>query len=414
MREEKLLRGFRKLLKSFKIDLENRYIQRKCLYTVDMLLDVLNDLSPTTGYSSALAINGIRGTKDGFCKFRQKFLWPTFYKLFRTMGDFIQNSRLLSKNRVFNVDGSKISLLNIFKECGYNLKTSDNFVNGSITAIIEADSKNPVEMIINNDGNERRNLMDLLDRFLKGDIFVMDAGYYSFKLAKSMTNLGLQGLFRVTTSLNEVKKLRSVDAADTVVSMRQGKSKMDLRLLKCVVNGNIYYLATTLLDKAEYPSERLLAMYLSRWTIESYFRLLKDIGLLADIHAQNENGMKQEFYLHIVRAQMALALQPPVPCLPQPRQGYKTKSNDTVMLNYVIRRFRDLARESMDQDAGLISKMASDISYVIKANRITFKLNRHYPRIVRIPRQQIHYVTQTQKRAAKTKSKRLKKLKALS
>jgi hypothetical protein len=147
--------------------------------------------------------------------------------------------------------------------------------------------------------HDAKGLYQLSESFNPGDVVIADRAFCGYELIAHLKSRNVESVMRVhqrRDAKTDWRKGKKLDANSRLVEWKKppkpGKSgisqsewealpeTMSIRLVK--VKGktrdgkeNIMYLATTLLDAEQYPSEEIALLYAERWKIEVKFRDIK-------------------------------------------------------------------------------------------------------------------------------------------
>ena len=202
-------------------------------------------------------------------------------------------SKSLRKNiksrRYFAIDGTVIALQNADFDGDYKKKNSSYVPHGYGSVLYDIDYQFPIDVILEGHCDERSLAIRHLDHLEKGDVVIMDRGYYSKKLFSEFTRKGVHVVFRMKS--NTSKEEWKDDSNDIITS----KDSIDCRFVKYNVNNTKYMLLTSLLDKTENTSEFVQMLYKKRWSIETQYGYVKNTCSLANLHARTVDHLQEEF-----------------------------------------------------------------------------------------------------------------------
>ena len=155
-------------------------------------------------------------------------------------------------------------------------------------------------------GSERAELAELLDHIEPGDVLVLDRGYPSFAVFRTLVDRGIDFLVRVptTSTFEGVELLRQSPGKDYRVLLRDPKKHwppLELRAVEIDVGGPEPLYFITSLRRSAYSRKQLATLYRLRWTEEEFFKAFKRAELsLGQMHAKSVNGVKQELFASLV------------------------------------------------------------------------------------------------------------------
>jgi len=161
----------------------------------------------------------------------------------------------------------------------------------------------PVHAIISENTNERLAAIQHMDYIKKGDVVVLDRGYYSKELFKAFTDNGIHVIFRMksNTSKDEWKS--------TEQDVLGAKDGIDCRFVKYTVDDTDYMMLTSLMDKSIDCHDFIKTIYHKRWNIETSFRYIKEQFSFANFHARTFRHLTEEFFAGYVLFMMSRILE---------------------------------------------------------------------------------------------------------
>ena len=188
---------------------DNEWIIRKRKITSEFIFKSL--------ICSALTNIGISSCLEGFqsnvshsavIKARRK-IDPN---LFKTINTHIHSNII---NNVYAIDGSKIRIHSGFKKYGFKSRTNDKPVDRAakrplamLSSLYGVESQTTFNYTITKHFNERKCVPKLISVLKKGNIVIMDRGYYSAKLFTHFYQTKIHAVFRLKKDANKtVKKL---------------------------------------------------------------------------------------------------------------------------------------------------------------------------------------------------------------
>ena len=156
--------------------------------------------------------------------------------------------------------------------------------------------------------SERVQGLDLVASTGPGDLIITDRGFPSRKMLRAIRERGSDFLMRVRSeshgTLREVASFLASGRDDSVVDLMDtnhhgtpspGVCAIPVRLIRLALpDGSTAVFITSLRDSTRHPAAQLLALYTSRWRIETAFRELKLWHGLEQFHARHVDGIAQE------------------------------------------------------------------------------------------------------------------------
>lgn len=218
-------------------------------------------------------------------------------------------------HRTFAVDGARLNLPRPLVEAGYPLPNGGaHYPQGLLSCLYRLDNRMPVDFLLTPDADERAAARTLLDALSPGDVVVLDRGYFSFIMLRTMTARGLHPVFRIPrNSAAAFDRFRVGDRDDARVRITPGKNALRrlkaagipapaspavLRLVRYDIGESRYVLATTLDDPERYSLKDLSDLYHGRWSIEELYKVSRNVIEVETFHGRSERGVRQELYAH--------------------------------------------------------------------------------------------------------------------
>jgi hypothetical protein len=103
--------------------------------------------------------------------------------------------------------------------------------------------------------------------------------YYKFKDNRKKSNKN-QTVLNTEEKSNDTSIETDINnifiEVDELKSFYYNKRKVTIRYLHYKIGENDYHLATNLFDKDKFPLETIKVLYHKRWSIEEYFKLVKE------------------------------------------------------------------------------------------------------------------------------------------
>jgi len=206
--------------------------------------------------------------------------------------------------RYFAIDGSYIVTQNsaIFKE-KYKCKSGSYLPHVLTSLLYDIDYGFPVHTLVCDHTNERQAALEHMQYIKKGDVVVMDRGYYSKELLDAFMKRGIHVLFRM--KCNTSKHIWE-ETNDDVLDIKDG---YNCRFIKYVINEHSFMLLTSLLDSNIDSHEFIKELYHKRWDIETAFRYVKQNLSFAHMHARTVPHLVEEVNANFVLSSLAKVLE---------------------------------------------------------------------------------------------------------
>lgn len=266
---------------------------------------------------------------SSLCEARQKLPEDIFVTLNNELLSLWHQSHdtpLWNGHRVFAVDGCKlnmpIGLLN------YGFKISQNsgrhYPNGMMSCLYNLHEQLVYDFELVEHNDERSCAINHLKVLKPNDLVIFDRGYFSYFLFYTVLQNNINAIFRmqvgkgtVNGKVQEFFKSNCMDAIIEYSPSAPVKSELkkrghyidfkplSIRLVKYIINNQVYVCATTLMDQIKYPAECFSDLYHSRWGIEELYKISKAFIDVEDFHSQTVRTVKQELYAHLLLINIA-------------------------------------------------------------------------------------------------------------
>lgn len=240
------------------------------------------------------------------------------YGIVKIWNEYNEKPRLWCGLRLYGIDGSKILLPKELLEFGFKKDGEHTYYpHGLLSSMYDLLTGLPYDYSFVDHGNERACAIVHLKHTEEHSLHIYDRGYFSFELLTAHREAKKEALFRLQTKIRIASIDDFWDSAETdkellifptekfTKKVTKGLSSgvldpIRVRLIKYMIDGNVYVLLTTLLDKVKYPESSLKTVYRLRWGHEEMIKLSKVITGVTDLHSKTERGVKQELYAHFL------------------------------------------------------------------------------------------------------------------
>jgi len=152
--------------------------------------------------------------------------------------------------------------------------------------------------------DERALLKRLLRKLRKGDLLLIDNGFYAFKTFALLLERSCSFVIPLAKN-SRPKIIRQLGDHDYLVEIRDSDpdstATMTLRLVYAYRRGfRRRRILTSLLDPIKYPPEELANLYHLRWDIETFYRDFKETMQARSWHCQTPDTFKKELTMHMI------------------------------------------------------------------------------------------------------------------
>jgi hypothetical protein len=217
-------------------------------------------------------------------KKRKKIPAKYFQKINDTLIDIIYKNT--KEQRLIAVDSSQINLSIELSKEGFDLSNNKKYAVGYLGSLYDINKGLPINDTLYTKRDERAMVKDQLKYLKKGDILIMDRGYYGHEFAKWIDKNKIKYIFRLPNN-RLVTRLNEANVNDLIIT----DGDLKIRVLKYNIDGCEYYIGTNLYYKFY---KEFKDLYWKRWNVETYFRYGKyDLGLM-NIKSKSTNKVNQD------------------------------------------------------------------------------------------------------------------------
>lgn len=343
-----------------------------------MFKDVIYCLSLMIGNNKSYDIinasmkidNIINVSSEALIKYQNKINKTYFYKLNDNLLTFIYKN---IKNRIIAVDGTYITLSKSLTEDGFKLSKNKNYSTALVSTLFDIDREIPINYLLSVDDSERVSLKKQFKYLKRGDIIIMDRGYYSKQLLYQLNNLYVKVIFRLKKNMTQIKKLKN---NDTTYLIEYLDSKINFRIIKYIINKKNYYIGTTIYDK---NIDYLQNLYWSRWKIEINFRHSKYNLSMNNINFKSKKSIIQNICVHnfvfIINSYLQYYSQLSI----NPNFKINTASHLNIVINNILYLliYKKATKNIIDKILNMLDILKNTTTYI--------KKDRDYDRIKKKP-----------------------------
>jgi Transposase DDE domain len=226
----------------------------------------------------------------------------------------VQTKSLLPGLRVFAIDGSIIDLPRPLSKCGYQLRSEkSHYPQGLLSCLYNLNNGVPYDFQLADHMNERLCACEHLNLLGENDVIIYDRGYFSYVMLWHHVETKVAGIFRLRAEGNfkAIQEFIECGKDEEIISVSPEISNtrnhilkhnpevtiepLKVRLIKCKVEGKLYYFATTVFDRS-IRATQIVKAYEARWAIEELYKVSKCLIGVEDFHGKTDRGVKQELY----------------------------------------------------------------------------------------------------------------------
>lgn len=203
---------------------------------------------------------------------------------------------------MYAIDGSKVNLPRSFIFKKYSLPRKKLFYpQGLASVLYDVVARLPVTATLSRNKNERQAVPQLLGAIERNDVVIYDCGYLSTEMLKLHCKLGIDALFRVQpSSFKELVPIWTSKHREEMVNIKRKGLDITLRVIRYKAKGSTIVVATTLLEKNQFPTQAIIKLYSKRWNLEEGFKTFKRTLEVEKWHSQSAVGVRQEFFVNLI------------------------------------------------------------------------------------------------------------------
>ena len=240
--------------------------------------------------------NNIKCSRQALVKKEQK-LDISFYE---KLSSFVSNQIDKHVNQpytrpVIAVDGVYSTFLKSLSKDGFKTNKKNESTTPLITGLFNVTHNCPITLDLAKTKDERKGFIDFIKNKnkYKNNIFVFDRGYVDKKLFKFMNDNGMFFICRIRDNNKYITK----DSDDTTTY----EDGYNLRAIRYTVDNKSYYVATNIYD---YEIKMIKKIYHDRWTIEEYFKYIKQNMQLAKMNEKREIDIRKSIMSQLIVSQI--------------------------------------------------------------------------------------------------------------
>lgn len=225
-------------------------------------------------------------------------LSPEFYcDLSCKLGEVIKKMYYNNNVRqVIAVDGVFSTFKESLSKDGYSKNKKGTSVTPLVTGMFNATYNYPVTLELSKTKDERKSFLDFIknkDKF-ENTIFVFDRGYYSDEFFAHLESLNIAYVCRIKDNSKYVS--RNNDCTYVV------DDSFYIRIIKYKIGDQEYNIATNCFDM---KINEIQDVYHKRWSVEEYYKHIKNNQGMAKINTSREKNTKKMIYANLIVSQLA-------------------------------------------------------------------------------------------------------------
>ena len=256
-------------------------------------------------------------SKAALCKARNNLSYSTFVELNQNLVDQFYSEVPYKKWKGFRlntVDGSTLKLPNNKNVTDhFGRQTGKEVPQSRISSRYDVLNGVTIELIVKPiHADERKMAHEHLERVSAEDLLIYDRGYPCFSLFSAHRGNGSQFLMRLAKNFSkETTAFEASGLRDDVITLiaRRPETKQrcidsgcsvepfKIRLLKITLpGGNTEILATSLLEKNEFPYDDFMTLYALRWAVEEDYKTKKIWMEYENFSGKSVESIYQDIY----------------------------------------------------------------------------------------------------------------------
>ncbi len=265
---------------------------------------------------------------SSLCEARQKLpedIFVTLNNELLTLWHQNRNIPLWNGHKVFAIDGSKLNMPTGLLNYGFRISKDSgrHYPNGMMSCLYNLHEQLVYDFELVDHNDERACAINHLKTLKENDLVIFDRGYFSYFMFYTVLQNNVEAVFRVQvggTINGKIQEFVDGNCTDTIIEYspsapvkhelkKRGHTisfaPLTIRLVKYIINNQVYVCATTLLDQIKYPTECFSDLYHSRWGIEELYKISKSFIDVEDFHSQTLRTVRQELYAHLLLVNIA-------------------------------------------------------------------------------------------------------------
>ncbi len=211
-------------------------------------------------------------------------------------------------HQVFAVDGCKMSVRRsdeLWEKCG--APEGAYYPQVMVSTLFDVLHKVPYDVsVVACASCERTELVRLLERLSPGDVLLLDRGYPSYEILRTLHSLKIDFVVRVPTShtFAAVEEFVATGGRDRLLWMRLPPDPetgevdtIPVRAVRRLLDDGSEVVFLTSLPSQEARAAEVADLYHLRWNVEEYYKLSKGAYVgQAQLHSKTFDGVCQEIY----------------------------------------------------------------------------------------------------------------------
>lgn len=321
----------------------------------------------------------INVSKQAISKKRNNICSEYIKDIFDQLVCHIRNSKIVKKSNRFAIDGSKLSYNKCLSIEGFKLTHNKTYCKSLLSTLYDVDNKLPIDCVITKDFDERKATLNyLLNKLNPNDILIFDRGYFSEELIRCLIQKKIKFVIRMVKSSLLVKNLQTLKSNDELNIVY---NSLMVRTIKYKINETDYYLCTNIFT---INIHHLKNIYHKRWTIEEFYKTIKNELKGNKLNCNNLNKNLQNLYSQMIIDLLGRYLE----CIIEKyinkcKKNYQLSHKSSLdLLNYDVI-YLLLFKKS--------NKKIINHLHNLKENIIYCKPNRHFKRIRITPTSKWYY-----------------------
>jgi hypothetical protein len=200
----------------------------------------------------------------------------------------------IAGKEIFAVDGTNNHFRLNLSEYGYPTKT-DKFVFPKTLVVYNVTNSCSADLILKKHLSERKAFLEYIKSINNfGGIYVFDRGYSGKKFIEDLSLCGINYVVRMKEKESFV--VQNLKNNNDVTFRLTNRGQQSVRIVKYIIDGHTYVLATNLTDKIDFPIEVFKDIYHLRWDVETYIGFIKKNTKFDNCYEISEKNIHKMYY----------------------------------------------------------------------------------------------------------------------
>jgi hypothetical protein len=300
--------------------------------------------------------------------------------------------------RLIAIDGSTLQLPKIdpiSKHFGvWNVTNGDPRPMARISQLFDVLNKLSIKAVIDPKSvDEREQAVNLFLALMPYDLVLLDRGYPSFWIFKALIAVNAAFCARMPTNFKAVQQFKNSGKPQRIITLRPTPNSISkcremgfdpapiqLRLIRIeLVTGEVEVLATTLLDRNDYPADVFKDLYFKRWPIETDYNYLKNWIEMENFTGKSVESVYQDFHARILSKNLTSVLSFPAQEILE-REGRKEKYEHQINFVQALSKSKHVVSLLFQRSKEKIAEIIVGLLEIFLKTTEPIRPDRNYPR----------------------------------